>query len=76
MKPLGRLTADLTLEAPNDGVLVRNSVQMWTVPWLGVAVPLLLIAALVGLLVIRRHRRSATLAPTSVPTRATGDATA
>jgi hypothetical protein len=34
VRPLGRLTATLRLQAPLDGVDVERSVSTWTIPWL------------------------------------------
>jgi WxL interacting protein linking bacterial and host surfaces len=57
VKPLGRLTADLTLQAPSDNLTVKSSVQMWTIPSLGVAFFVVLVTAAVTALVLWRRRR-------------------
>jgi hypothetical protein len=64
VKPLGRLTADLTLDAPSEGLSVKRSVQIWTVPSLGVAALVLFLIAVMTLIVLRRRarRRPATAA--------------
>jgi hypothetical protein len=56
VRPLGRLTATLRLQAPLDGVDVERSVSTWTVPWLLVAAIALLLAYFVYRYVSRRRR--------------------
>jgi uncharacterized membrane protein len=53
VRPLVRLTADLRLEAPLDGVEVERSVSTWAIPWIVVIV----VVALMGLLVWRVIQR-------------------
>jgi hypothetical protein len=55
VRPLGRLTATLRLQAPLDGVDVERSVSTWTIPWLLVVALALLAAYFVYRFVSRRR---------------------
>lgn len=57
LRPLGRLTADLVVESPNDAVRTSSSVSVWAMPWLLVIAIGLLVAALIVWAIRRRRRR-------------------
>jgi hypothetical protein len=57
VRPLGRLTATLRLQAPLDGVDLERSVSTWAIPWLVVVALALAVAYLVYRYVSRRRTR-------------------
>lgn len=58
VRPVGRLTADLLIESPNDGVRTGASVSQWAIPWLLVIAVVALIVTLIILWIRRRRRRA------------------
>jgi hypothetical protein len=58
VRPVGRLTAELLIESPNDGVRTGASVSQWAIPWLLVIAVVALIVVLIVLWVRRRRRRT------------------
>jgi hypothetical protein len=59
VKPLGRLTADLSVRATDESVVADASITQWAVPWLSLGVLGLVVVALVVWRIVARRRRVA-----------------
>lgn len=59
VKPLGRITADLSVRAPAESVVTGASISQWAVPWLSVGVLGLVVVAIIVWRVVARRRRVA-----------------
>lgn len=59
VKPLGRITADLSVRATEESVVAGASIAEWAVPWLSVGVLGLLVVALIAWRIVARRRRVA-----------------
>ena len=57
VRPYLRLSAKLVVQQPSELVVVRTSIDEWAIPWLGVAVVVLLVVALMAQRVWARRRR-------------------
>jgi hypothetical protein len=60
VKPYVHLTADLTVQVPDEpSVVVHTSIDQWAIPWIGVGVIALILVAVLGRRVWTRRRRKA-----------------
>ena len=59
LKPLGRLTADLSVRATDEAVVADASITQWAVPWPSVGVLGLVLVAFILWRIVARRRRVA-----------------